>query len=167
MTTQDTGNARSQAKAQLDTIIEMLARLDHAEKCDGLLSDCPLTDEELCAGVGYWLPENGLDETERNAYREDYHDIDAARAAIQEDALSVETRSGWHSPGEQGEDEEYCILLCTGGPAVRIIGELDQYNEPSSARLQYQDWFTPWEEYVTTGDDDDALIRFASFYLGF
>jgi len=31
------------------------------------------------------------------------------------------------------------ILLCTGGPVVRIVGDLSQHHEPDSARLEYQD----------------------------
>src|ERR1700686_2452167 len=49
-----------------------------------------------------------------------------ARNRIHEDALSVEVRSGWVVPGafafesrERARPEEYCILLCTGGPAIR------------------------------------------------
>lgn len=154
MTTQDTDNARSQAKAQLDSIIEMLDRLHHVSECKGDADDCE-ADPEL------WGPESDFYNIDN------YHDEDDARERIQEDALSVEVRSGWHSPGEQSEDEEYNILLCTGGPAVRIIGELNEHGEPTSARLQYQDWFTPWEEYVTTGADHAALIEFAGFYLGY
>lgn len=160
-----TTDAELQAKAQLETIISLLARHEHVLHCDGD-ELCDLTDAEICDGLGYGL-NDGLDETERSAYKADYHDEDAAREAIEQDALSVETRSGWHAPGEAGEDEEYCILLCTGGPAVRIIGELGQYGEATSARLQYQDWGTPWTEYITTREAHDALVQFAGFYVGF
>jgi hypothetical protein len=42
---------------------------------------------------------------------------------------------------------EYRILLCTGGPAVQITGNLSSYNEPAAATLQHQDWFLPWTDY--------------------
>lgn len=97
-------------------------------------------------------------------------DEDTIRQRIEESPLSVEVRSDWHTPGSQDETSkpaEYCILLSTGGPALRIIGELDQYCQPSSARLEYQDWFTPWTEKITTGDDHAALLRWAQvFYFG-
>ena len=63
-------------------------------------------------------------------------DDDDARMSILEDALSVEVRSGWVSLGADRvpmEPEEFCILLTTGGPAVRIRGELDEHKEPSRA----------------------------------
>lgn len=74
---------------------------------------------------------------------------DEARDRIKEDALSVAIRSGWYSPGarEDATPEEYEILLCTGGPAVRIRGTLNEHCEPESAKLEMQDWFLPWTEY--------------------
>jgi len=99
--------------------------------------------------------------------REQYHDQEAAHQVITEDALSVEVRSDWHNPGQKGEDTDYLILLCTGGPAVRITGSLDQYGQPASAILEYQDWFTPWTEYFTKGSEREALLSYARcFYFG-
>lgn len=92
---------------------------------------------------------------------------DLAMQRIQEDALSVEVRTGWHMPGdtEASKPEEYTILLSTGGPATRIIGELDQYGEPKTARLEAQDWFTPWTEYRES--DESVLLEYARcFYFG-
>jgi hypothetical protein len=43
------------------------------------------------------------------------------------------------------------ILLGTGGPAVRIVGELDSTG-PRTARLEVQDWFTPWTEYTKASE---------------
>jgi hypothetical protein len=94
---------------------------------------------------------------------------DEARQRIEEDPLSVQVRSGWYNPGASDEDrspEEYEILLCTGGPACRIIGRLDAYLEPESARIQHQDWGTPWTEYFPEGDDRNALLTYARcFYF--
>ena len=100
--------------------------------------------------------ENGNEEAQENA-----------REQIDEDPLSVEVRSEWVSPGGETELVEYRILLCTGGPAVRITGDLGRFNEPDSAQLEYQDWFTPWERYRETTDDEDAaLLRYArQFYF--
>jgi hypothetical protein len=41
----------------------------------------------------------------------------------------------WHhwSVSTQVKPEEFEILLCTGGPGVRLIGTLNQPGEPSSA----------------------------------
>ena len=87
--------------------------------------------------------------------------------AIQEDPLSVEVRSDWYTPGEgDNSPSEFCILLCTGGPAVRIIGDLDHTGEPARPRLQYQDWGTPWIELIN-GVDRNALLTYCQqFYFG-
>jgi hypothetical protein len=67
---------------------------------------------------------------------------------MQEHPLSVEVRTGWYTPGsEDNGPEEFCILLGTGAPAVRIRGELDQHCYPSRAWIETQDWFKPWTEY--------------------
>ena len=88
---------------------------------------------------------------------EAWHDEETARRKIEESPLSLEVRSGWHAPGEQGEAEEYNILLGTGGPASRIIGEL---NEGSiiTARFQYQDWFKPWTDAQLLTDAEEATL---------
>ena len=90
---------------------------------------------------------------------------EAAEQAIQEDALEVSIREDWHAPGETSPDKEYLILLCTGGPAVRITGNLNQYKEPENARLEYQGWGTAWAEY--RGADEEVLLEYArQFYFG-
>src|SRR5690606_20401202 len=93
---------------------------------------------------------------------------DAAREEIEDLPIEVLVRSGWRRPGEDaGTPEEYQILLATGGPAVRITGSLDRWGEPETARIQYQDWFTPWEELETSAEDEEALLTFArQFYYG-
>lgn len=96
---------------------------------------------------------------------------DEAREAIEESVLSVETRNGWQPVGLVSEDgpEEYRILLTTGGPALRLYGELNGHSEPESVSLQYQDWGTPWTDYVDeSGETHDAtLMTFVNqFYFG-
>ena len=76
---------------------------------------------------------------------DDYTREDEIREQAQEEALSVEFRSGWSSNPEEMEPEEFKILLSTGGPACQIIGKLDQYKQPLDIEIQYQDWGTPWE----------------------
>lgn len=137
--------AMSQAKAQFESIKEMVDALDAA----------------LVAA------ENSDDY--QNQIEAAY---DEANEAIMQDALSVEVRSGWYVPGSRDADTkpaEYNILLCTGGPAVRIIGELSEHGEPETATLQCQDWFTPWVDAMGgLGTDAEAiLLRYAScFYFG-
>jgi hypothetical protein len=91
---------------------------------------------------------------------------DAARETILEDPLTVEVRSGWVTPGRDMEPEEYMILLCTGGPAVRITGSLNQFFEPDTAKIEYQDWFTPWVEMAISTQDETALLEYSrEFYF--
>lgn len=76
----------------------------------------------------------------RNAINNDDEDsIDKATSDIHNDALSVEVRSGWYNPCNSGitrpEAHEYRILLCTGGPAVQITGDLDEHLRPKTARI--------------------------------
>jgi hypothetical protein len=101
------------------------------------------------------------DEADNEDARED------VRQTISEDPLSVRIRDGWRNVGEKAEVEEFEILLCTGGPAVRIIGELGQYNEPERATIQYQDWFTSWTDYpLDSVEDDDILLSYCRcFYF--
>lgn len=135
----DTDTAKDQAKAQLDSIIAMVDRLEHARQCDG--EDCDLSTSTV---KGMWSG-NGSFIDDRTAY----HDEDAAFRAFDESPLSVLVRSGWYQPGyDAPEPAEYEILLCTGGPAVRIRGELGNDDEPETARLEYQDWGTPWTSYT-------------------
>jgi len=93
---------------------------------------------------------------------------DAARAAIEELPLEVTVRSGWRRPGEDaGTPEEYQILLATGGPAVRIVGDLNHYGEPTTAVLEYADWGTPWTTYPADIEEAWVLLEFArQFYYG-
>jgi len=88
-----------------------------------------------------------------------------AETAIQEDALEVAIRENWHAPGTEAADTEYLILLCTGGSAVRITGDLNEHNEPVTARLEHQDWGTPWTE--SRAADEAVLLEYArEFYFG-
>lgn len=96
-----------------------------------------------------------LENLDKPDYKED------AQQEIQESVLSVEVRSDWHVPGK-GEDKptEYLILLTTGGPSLRITGDLNQYQEPETAKLQWQDWGTPWNT-IWEDVEEDVLLRFA------
>ena len=108
---------------------------------------------------------------------DDYEAQDEIRESILNSALSVEFRSGWTSNPEEMKPEEFKILLSWGGPACRIIGNLDQYSQPTDIEIQYQDWGTPWESLqlnphyaglnVNITDDIEALKWFCScFYFG-
>lgn len=73
-------------------------------------------------------------------------DADEALERLKENPLEVQYRSGWESDTSDLTPHEFSILLCSGGPAVRIRGYLDNYGNPSNAWVEYQDWGTSWEE---------------------
>ena len=88
----------------------------------------------------------------------------------QEMPLSVTVRSDWHFPGESLEPAEFQILLSWGGPACRIIGELDRgsvaWQSGCRPVMQHQDWFKPWTE-SSYDIDTNALLWFCEqFYFG-
>lgn len=174
--------AREQAKAQMASVSAMVAALncdyDRLEELRNELDELQSAIEDATddqdrdelavaeSALESWREDNGAEFEGLDQEAGDCEDQDAARQRIEEDALSVEVRSDWHGLNETLEPAEFCILICTGGPAVRIIGELNQHREPCSARLQYQDWGTPWTE-LLEGVDHDALIDYASvFYFG-
>ena len=97
---------------------------------------------------------------------EEWEGMDPSEA-IQAGPLEVAIRTDWHSLDVDSTETEYKILLCTGGPVVRIIGELGEYNDPQTARIEYQDWGTPWTELYTDSDEDAAMLTYArQFYFG-
>ena len=103
------------------------------------------------------------------ACRDSDDEYETIREEILESPLSVEVRSDWQTIGEPLEPAQFCILLSTGGPALRIVGDLGLYNCPENSRLEFQDWGIPWQELpkaanATTGAILDAWA--AQFYFG-
>lgn len=149
-----------EAKAQLAWIVSMVERMKHLLECDGG-AVCKLKDSTIMNGLGL----SGNTATDED--REEYHNEEETTAKILDSALSVEVSSGWVEPDVELEPTKYRILLCTGGPAVRIVGEFNHYREPVTAKLEYQDWSTPWTEYPTNRKEDEALLQYAQeFYYG-
>lgn len=72
---------------------------------------------------------------------------EAIEQTLREIPLSLLVRSDWYAPGGSDRDREpaeFQILLSTGGPACRIIGNLTCSGEPCDCEIQWQDWGTPW-----------------------
>jgi hypothetical protein len=100
-----------------------------------------------------------------------FDDADTLSERLQEMPLSVQVRGGWHNAGDDDaarEAVEYEILLSTGGPALRIVGDLGDYSNPTNARLQYQDWGTPWTDYhdMTEAQGEHVEAFAGLFYFG-
>jgi hypothetical protein len=182
MTTKTDNHAEEQAAAQYSSIMRMLAALtcdydrmqelrDEREELqteyNHLASTDFATDTERNAAfdaLTQWESDNAEELAELEDAAGDCTDEDAARDNIQEDPLEVQVRSDWTNPGETLEAGEFMILLCTGGPAVRIVGELDR-GTPCRAWLEYQDWGTPWTQWF--GASSDTLCEYAAnFFFG-
>jgi hypothetical protein len=87
------------------------------------------------------------------------------RDHVREVPLSLLVRSDWHEPGGESTYAQFELLLSTGGPAVRILGELDSYWEPYRPALQFCDWGLGWTDHPESSID--ALLWFAGqFYYG-
>ena len=156
-------------KSAADSISEMVAALecdyDRLEDLRDTLRNC---DVDLangnCAYKTHEMDEMRVELAELIAEAGECESREDAEQCIQEDALSIEVRSGWTSLGDDLTAEEFCILLTTGGPAVRIVGDLSD-GEPSRPRLEVQDWGTPWTEYRLI--ERSTLEAYCScFYFG-
>ena len=98
---------------------------------------------------------------------EQEEEIEQTKESILNSALSVEFRSGWTFNSNNIELEEFKILLTWGGPALRVIGDLNQYKEPENIKMQFQDWGTCWTDFQITENQQEALNWFCScFYFG-
>ena len=87
-----------------------------------------------------------------------------AEKRIHEDALKVMIRSSWHEPRRDYVHVpiEYRILLCSAGPTVRIVGDLNKHGEPVSARIEHQDWLNPFETWVgNCSSVEEILLAYA------
>ena len=126
--------AQQQAKAQLESIMELMAAVDQARR-DG-----------TARFEGEQMEAEDLQERAR------------------EFPLSLLVRSGWSAPGGDLIAAEYEVLLCTGGPAVRIRGDLSEYCEPKTASLEAQDWFISWEPVAVTEEENEILLALVSLF---
>jgi len=192
MTATETMNARIEAKEQNDAnklkeigrdaysaIAEMVAALncdyDRLEELREERKDweaenpASFVDPNDPRASGRWalaFPDEAEELAELIEAAGDCEDREEAERRIQEDALTVEVRSDWHAPGdkENATPSEFRILLATGGPAVQIRGKLYEHGDPCTARLEVQDWGTPWTRYYDASED--VLLAYAQrFYF--
>ena len=87
---------------------------------------------------------------------------------LQAGAISVEVRGAWHTPGgSEANPAEFQVLISTGGPAFRIIGDLDLHGCPTDVRAEHQDRGTPWTTIDLNDEEQEAVDWFAGlFYYG-
>lgn len=180
----DESNAEQQAKAQANSIAAMVAALnvdydrleeleDERESLEYDINEANESGDKVAFHVAQkaladWEEANKEELAELEEAANGNESEDDAREAIEQDALDVQVRSDWHSPGSADDNKpsEFQILLCTGGPAVRIVGELNGYAEPSRAWLEYQDWGTPWTQAFNVIEQSTLLQYCQQFYFG-
>lgn len=168
-------DAKEQARAQVESITAMVAalecdyeRLEYLRdmRAEWVYEYCAATGAETTAAQKTWAAEftdEAAELAELESAAGDCTSEEEARSRIEEDPLSVEIRSGWGDPGETSEPAEFRILLCTGGPHVEIVGDLDR-GEPSRPRILYKDWGTSGELFDF---DHDAVLTYCRvFYFG-
>jgi hypothetical protein len=174
-------NAYEQAKAQANSIGAMVAALnvdyDRLEDLKDELANLEYYVSSSEAGerehrqameaLAQWRAEYAEELRELEESANGNESEEEAREAIRDDALDVQVRSDWHAPDEKDvSPSNFQILLCTGGPAVRIMGELNDYCEPTRAWIEYQDWGTPWTEAPGIIPQDVLLQYCQQFYFG-
>lgn len=164
-------DARQQARAQVESIVALVAALncdyDRLEELREERSDW-LLNEGYATSIDEWEKAHPTEAEELAGLIEAAGDCTSREQAedrIREDALSVDVRSGWQTAGETLEPSEFRIVLCTGGPHVEIRGELDANNEPSRAWIEYCDW-SDSGELVGCYEPATLLAYAACFYFG-
>lgn len=174
MTTDNHG--LEQAQAQAESIAAMVAALTcdydrlqelRDERADlASAAEDPESEDETAQALqalAQWDDANAEELNTLEHEAGDCADEEDARNRIQEDALSVEVRSGWTSHGDTMTPEDFRIVLCTGGPHVEIMGELDN-GQPFCAWLQYQDWGTPMTRFFKV-EESTLLAYCQEFYF--
>jgi hypothetical protein len=145
-----------------DRLTDLRDERDSYEPSDG---EERLTQTECATNAEQWAFDNSEEAEELAALEADAGectDREDAEQRIHDDPMSLEYRSGWCASKEEMEPEEFVLLLTTGGPAVRIIGEVSD-GEPDRPRLQTQDWGTSWTDYFggeDHSDDCEALLTY-------
>lgn len=143
---------------------------DHVDALFDALNDCAPAGLYFGAhpgdgsDYGFWMSEEEAAElAELEEVAGECTSEEEAREAIEGDPLSVEVRSDWESSASEFTASEFRIVLCTGGPHVEIVGDLD-LGAPSRVRVLYRDWGTSGELFDF---DRDAVIEYCQqFYFG-
>lgn len=159
----DSEKLQAIGKSAFESIAEMVAALE----CDydRLAELRAIKQEENWEGSVSDVEEFNTELTELEEAAGDCTDREDAETRIMEDPLSIELSGTWVI-GETPLADKAIILLGTGGPAVRIVCELDGNMEPRRAFIQTQDWFLPWADYIESGVMDTLLTYCRCFYFG-
>jgi hypothetical protein len=174
-------SARAQALAQVASIVGMIAAYDCdfdrlrelRDERESLVYDVELYSNDpdemqklivARSALRDWEQENGEELAELESAAGDCKDQDDAKQLILEDVLCVEYRSGWTSDKSEFSADEFRILLCTGGPHVEIMGEIDHNGEPSRCWIVYSGWGTNGTLYAFEFDQA-TILRYCGFFI--
>ena len=161
-------------KSAFASIAEMVAALECDYERLQDLADAMLEhneDQSKFTQLGAWSACYPAEAEELNELQEAAGDCESredAEQRIMEDSLSLEFRGDWYTsdtePADAAKPVEFILLLGTGGPATRLLGEIS-HGEPTHVRLQAQDWGTQWTDYI--GADQETLLTYCRcFYFG-
>lgn len=159
----DADDARGYIANEMETYADQIDE-DEAGLLRSTAAEVRAGSGELGVTVGnyhYWITLDGNmlepDDAEELAKLEeaagDCEAEDDARERILVNPLSVEYRSDWASPGEELTPSEFRVVLCTGGPHVEIVGDIDL----SRVRVLYRDWGDRGELFDF---DHDAVVTY-------
>jgi hypothetical protein len=162
-------------KSRADSIASMVAALEcdydrleelRAERADYQERDKtePLT-EPLTESWAQASSDEAEELVELEATAGDCESREDAEQRIHEDPLEITLAGEW-SLGDTPKADKAYILLGTGGPATRIVCELDGDMQPERAYIQAQDWGTPWTDCPGVIDRDTLLTYCQQFYFG-
>lgn len=68
--------------------------------------------------------------------------------------LELKFGAVFHAGDTDRQPQRFWALIGTGGPAMRIVGEINQFGEPEECRLEVQDWGQPWTDFGTAAQID-------------
>lgn len=160
--TTEQGHAQQNARGHLEQFVQLFRLAEWAQDESLPASDLTWPDRARLRD----LAPNGDD---LSPYARSGRDglLEAIEREAREQPLSIEVRGGWYAPGETPDKTpvEWCILLSTGGPALRLHGDFNHYGEAADPVLEFQDWGTPWTEQETDGEEQAALCWFAGLFF--
>lgn len=152
-------------KPAYESIVDMVAALQcDYDRLEELQDAKEAHDVDDSDGMSWeqCCPDDAEELAELEEAAGDCESEEDARQRIEEDALSL--RIFGEKISGKWEADKFELLLTTGGPAVRIMGELDHRGEPDRAWLEVQDWFKPWTQYFPA-DPDTLLAYCRCFYF--
>lgn len=161
--------AKQQAISQVQSIVGLIAAYNcDYDRLEELRDERSEWMDDNANDAALWAqahPDEAEELDELKAQAGECESQEDAEEAIHETPLSIEVRSAWTTLDEGPlTPAEYRIVLCTGGPHVELVGDLDTNGEPERVRVLYKDWDCHGELFDF---DREAVLEYAQmFYFG-